>query len=111
MHELEIGGTVNITEKKGSLSGRVLIRRISNMGLDYKIRLLTQLRRRPYFLKTIGVFLSGTVVDIVCEYIDLTLKHILGAPRFPTKKEVAAIIGQGGQLAFSLPSKLTSARS
>jgi hypothetical protein len=111
MHELEMGGTVNIAEKKGPLSGRVLIRRTSNMGLDYKIRLLTQLRRRPYFLETMGVFLSGTVVDIVCEYMDLSLEHILGAPRFPTEKEVAAIVGQGGQLSFSLPSELTSARS
>lgn len=57
------------------------------------------------------VFLSGTVVDIVCEYMDLSLEHILGAPRFPTEKEVAAIVGQGGELSYSLPSELTSARS
>jgi hypothetical protein len=41
-----------------------------------------------------GVFLSKTVMDIVCEYMDLSLEQILGAPRFPTEKEVAAIAGQ-----------------
>jgi hypothetical protein len=110
MHELEMGGTVNIAEKKGPLSSRVLIRRTSNMGLDNKIRLLTQLHQRPYFLETTGVFLSDTVVDIVCEYMDLSLEHILGVPRFPTEKEVAAIVGQVGNLSTSLESGLISAR-
>jgi hypothetical protein len=111
MHELEMGSTVNIAEKKGPLSGRVLIRQTSNMGLDNKIRLLTQLHQRPHFLETTGVFLSGTVMDIVCEYMDLSLEHILGVPRFPTEKEVAAIAGQGSNLSTSPESGLTNARS
>jgi hypothetical protein len=50
------------------------------------------------------------VVDIVCEYMDLSLEHILGVPRFPTEKEVAAIVGQVGNLSTSLESGLISAR-
>ena len=97
-HQLELNGLVDIAKGKEPLGNRVLVRQTSNQRLDGKLRTLAQFRRQPYFVQTFEVFLSGTMVDVVCEYVDLTLLHILGCPRFPTEEEVAAIAGQGSNL-------------
>jgi hypothetical protein len=97
-HQIELDGLVIIAQEKRPLGNRVLIRHISKENLDQKIRLLAQFRRKSVFLKTSEVFRSGPTVHAVCEYVDLTLLHLLGCPRFATEKEVAAIAGQGRRL-------------
>jgi hypothetical protein len=103
-----LNGLVDIAKGKEPLGSRVLVRQTSNQRLDGKLRILAQFRRQPYFVQTIEVFLSDSMVDVVCEYVDLTLLHILACPRFPTEKEVAAIAGQGSYLQGQLsPRTLT----
>jgi hypothetical protein len=92
--EIELNGVVPVAEANDPLASRVLVRQMSKEKLDGNLRLLTQFRRQPHFPETFEAFLSGSLMHIVCEYVDLTLLHILGSPRFPTEKGVASIPGQ-----------------
>lgn len=94
-YEIALNGLVSVAQRKETLGNHVLVRQTSKERLYRKLRLLAQFRRKPYFLQSFEVFISDSTVDIVCDYIDLTLLHILGNPRFPTENEVAAIAGQG----------------
>ncbi len=102
-HEIALNGLVSVAQRKEALGSRVLVRQTSKERLYRKLRLLAQFRRKPYFLQPFEVFVSDSTVDIVCDYVDLTLLHILGNPRLPTENEVAAIAGQGSLLHTYLP--------
>jgi len=53
-----------------------------------------QLMEQPCFAGCFEVFGSASSPYLVCEYLSLTLGHILGLPLLPTEVEVAAIAGQ-----------------
>jgi hypothetical protein len=100
--EIELNGRVSIAQANDSLGACVLVRQMSKERLYRKLRILAQFRRQPYFPKTFEIFFSDSMVDVVCEYVELTLRHIFEALRFPTEKEVAAIAGQGSLLRVPL---------
>lgn len=53
-----------------------------------------QLMEQPCFARCFEVFGSASSPYLVCEYLSLTLGHILGLPLLPTEVEVAAIADQ-----------------
>jgi hypothetical protein len=100
--EVELNGRVSVAQANDRLGACVLVRQMSKERLYRKLRILAQFRRQPYFSKTFEIFFSGSMVDVVCEYVELTLRHIFEALRFPTEKEVSAIAGQGSLLRVPL---------
>ena len=99
-------GLVLVAQCEAPSGKQVLVRQASKEGLYHKLRLLAQFRRQTYFPETFEVFISGSMMDIVCEYVDFALVHILRCPRLPTEKEAAAIAGQGSPI-YSLFSSLS----
>ena len=99
-YKVDLNGMVTVAESRGTSNKLVTVRQTSNVDLDRKIRLLTQLRKCPSFVACIELFLSDSIVHIVGEFMDLTLLHVLGVPVFLSEKEVAAIAGQGSALLF-----------
>jgi hypothetical protein len=83
---------VSVAQANDRLGACVLVRQMSKERLYRKLRILAQFRRQPYSPKTFEIFL-GSMVDVVCEYMELTLRHIFEALRFPTEKEVSTIVG------------------
>jgi hypothetical protein len=100
--EIELNRRVSVAQANDRLGASVLVRQISKERLYRKLRILAQFRRQPYFPKTFEIFFSDSIVDVVCEYVELTLRHIFEALRFPTEKEIAAIAGQGSLLRVPL---------
>jgi hypothetical protein len=97
-HQIVLNDLIIVAQETNPPRGRVLIRQINKENLDRKMRLLAQLRRKSFFLNSSEVFRSGQTIYVVCEYVDLTLVHLLGCPRLATEEEVAAIAGQGSRL-------------
>ena len=94
LYELELNRMVDVAEMKGPTTELCIIRRISRDDSDSKIQLLDQLREQKFFVACHEIFVSEAHVHLVCEFLDLTLLHILGAPVFPTERQIAAIAGQ-----------------
>jgi hypothetical protein len=109
--EIELNGPVSVAQENGRLGTCVLVRQMSNERLYRKLRILAQFRRQRYFPKTIEIFISGSMVDVVCEYVDLNLLHISGSLRIPTEKELAAIGGQESHLYMPMPFHVLTKRS
>ena len=103
-YEMGWDGLAYVAQREEPLGKRVLVRQASKEGIYHKLRLLAQFRRKPYFPEAFEVFFSGSMMNIVCEYVDLALVRILRCPRFPTEKEAAAIAGQGSLLYTLCPS-------
>jgi hypothetical protein len=96
-HEIELLKKDHMTavaQKKGPGDGLVLVRRLRKEKLERVKRLLEQARTQPFFLETREIFVSSTMLDLVCEHVNILLHHILGVSRFPKEAEVAAITGQ-----------------
>ncbi|KAK5044693.1 hypothetical protein LTR84_010585 [Exophiala bonariae] len=109
--EIELNGLVSVAQENGRLGTCVLVRQMSNESLYRELRILAQFRRQRYFPKTIEIFFSGSMVDVVCEYVDLNLLHISESLRIPTEKELAAIGGQESLLYMPVPFHVLIKRS
>src|ERR1700712_4502789 len=79
-HQIMLNDFVIVAQKTKSPGGRVLVRQIDKENLDRKIRLLVQWRRKSFFLESSEVFRSGQTIYVICEYVDLTLDHLLACP-------------------------------
>ena len=105
-YKIDLNGMVTVVEGKGALAQLATVRQILRTDLDRKVRLLNQLRGNRSFVACIDIFLSNSIVQIVSEFMDLTLLHVLGTAVFPTEKQVAAIAGQGSVSLFDSASLL-----
>ncbi|KAJ9493248.1 hypothetical protein H2202_011293 [Exophiala xenobiotica] len=92
--ELELNGKVDIAIPQTSSPKLVVVRRAATTNLDHQMQTLLQLMEQPYFARCFEVFGSVSSPYFVCEYLSLTLGHIMGLPLFPTEVEVMAITGQ-----------------
>ncbi|KAK5215861.1 hypothetical protein LTR96_011182 [Exophiala xenobiotica] len=92
--ELELNGKVDIAIPQTSSPKLVVVRRAATTNLDHQMQTLLQLMAQPYFARCFEVFGSVSSPYFVCEYLSLTLGHIMGLPLFPTEVEVVAITGQ-----------------
>jgi hypothetical protein len=92
--ELELNGKVDVAVPRSTSQKLFVVRRAATSNLNRQLHMLVQLMAQPYFAKCFQVFGSVSSPYFVCEYLNLTLGHILGLPTFPTEVEVAAIAGQ-----------------
>jgi hypothetical protein len=93
VYEVDLMGTVTVAERRPPSLGLVMVRQVSTIELDRKVKLFRQLRGQ-YFLTCFEMFESGLLADLVFEYMDLSLLQILGAPLFPAEKHIVAIAAQ-----------------
>ena len=105
-YQIDLNGMVTVVEGKGALAQLVTVRQIPKTDLDRKVRLLNQLRGHRSFVACIELFLSDSIMQIVSEFMDFTLLHVLATAVFPTEKQVAAIAGQGSVSLFDSASLL-----
>jgi hypothetical protein len=92
--ELELNGKVDIAVPRASTPKLVVIRRAATSDFNRQANELLQIMKQPYFAKCFEVFGSVSSPYFVCEYLSLTLGHLLAVPTFPTEVEVRAIAGQ-----------------
>lgn len=95
---IRLNALIGVAKRIGFPEDVVLIRQTSKERLYAKGRLLAQFRQQPFFLKTFEIFYSSLTVDIVCEFVELSLLHLVDYARLPTQKEVVAIAGQASRL-------------
>jgi hypothetical protein len=96
-HEIELlkkDRMAAVVQTRGPGEGLFLIRRLQKEKLERVRNLLEQTKTQPFFLETREIFVSSTMLDLVCEHVNILLHHILGVSRFPSEAEVAAIAGQ-----------------
>lgn len=77
--DIELSRRYTVGQRKAGPANLVLIRWTKKVDLDWKLRLLRQLRGCGSFVTYSEVFSSSssTDVDMVYEYNDLTLLHIM----------------------------------
>ena len=95
IYQLEMNGPVVVAERRSRPGELAMVRQISNTELDRKRRNLQQLRQ-PHFAACFDIFQFEGQVSLVCEYMDLSLLHLVAAPTFPTEKHIRAIVAQVG---------------
>jgi hypothetical protein len=89
-----LNGKVDIAVPRASTPKLVVIRRAATSDFNRQANELLQIMKQPYFAKCFEVFGSVSSPYFVCEYLSLTLGHLLAVPTFPTEVEVRAIAGQ-----------------
>lgn len=92
LHDLD--GSVTVVEKKDGTPGLWAVRTVPRQNADHQIRLLSQLQNPSLFVNVLEIFVSGSMMHIVREHMDITLSHILAAPMFLQEVHVAAIAGK-----------------
>ena len=92
--ELELNGKVDVVVPRAVSPELLIVRRAATTNVSCQTKTLVQLMEQPFFARCFEVFGSASSPYLVCEYLSLTLGHILGLPLLPTEVEVAAIAGQ-----------------
>lgn len=94
--EIELGQKYIVAQRQTGSRQLFLIRKTERNNPDGTIRLLRQLRAHRGFVACFEVFVSSSPADLdmVCEYVDLTLLHIMQVQVFPSETQVAAATGQ-----------------
>ena len=96
-YTIELGGLVNVAERKYPAHGQVGVKEFSGQDAESKLSRLRQIPedfRNRYFVTCIEVFNFHNALHLITEYMTISLLHIVKAPRYPREKQVAAIIGQ-----------------
>lgn len=94
--EVDLGRKYAVGRRKRIFKNLVLIRQTDKTMLDWKLRLLRQLRTHSSFIACFEVFSVDSSLDVhlVCEYVDLNLLHLMQVPVVPSEGQVAAVAGQ-----------------
>jgi hypothetical protein len=64
-HHIGLNNLISVAQRKEPLQGFVLVRQMKKGRLDRKLRILSQFRRKDFFMKTFEVFITDSVVGIV----------------------------------------------
>lgn len=101
------GGYLWVASGKGSSLGLFLVQKEEKFDATQSSMVLEN-SQGQYFVKCCDIFQTGSSIDLVFEFMNMSLTQIIGAPRLPTEQEVLAIVGQVGAPMGSLTSYLLS---
>ena len=71
-----------------------VVRQTPKRALSGKLSILQHLCQEPAFVRFYEAYSSTPLCHFICEYMDITLEHLMGAPVYPEEKHIAAIAGQ-----------------
>lgn len=93
-YQIDLNGMVTVAQPRGRSTAMFVVRQTLNRMSSDKLSLLQHLRQEPTFVRFYEAYSSTPLCHFICEYMDITLEHLMGAPVYPDEKHIAAIAGQ-----------------
>lgn len=93
-YQIDLDGMVTVVQPRGRSTALFVVRRILNRTSSDQLSLLQHLCQESTFVRFYEAYSSAHLCHFICEYMDMTLEHLMGAPVYPEEKHIAAIAGQ-----------------
>lgn len=95
--DVKLNGPVEVAVRRADPSMLVIVRQAAATDIRSRGKELTRLMKQPYFVQCWELYAADPVPHLVCEYMSISLVHVVGLPVFPSEAELAAIAGQVGR--------------